>query len=303
MQLEQRRTGTRQMRRIASRQIGRALKSLHSDQVRDVQVHAARKELKKARATLRLVRDGLGSRTYRRENAALRDVARPLSRVRDGKVLLETLQTLIERIPVRSGDGAALRAREVARELRTRLLDERRLARAELLGSRHALDAERRSLKSLRRRAADWPVGRHGWSVLGPGLLRVYRKARRGLAAATPEAGPDVLHEWRKQTKYLWHELQLLQPLAPATLQPLARQAQRLGELLGDYHDLEVLRARLADRAIDSAGRQVLLQALDAQADRLRQGAVRVGARLYARRPRELNEELALAWRRWQRRG
>jgi CHAD domain-containing protein len=39
-------------------------------------VHSARKELKKARATLRLLRDALSDAVYKRENAALRDAAR-----------------------------------------------------------------------------------------------------------------------------------------------------------------------------------------------------------------------------------
>ena len=57
--------------------------------LRDVSVHEARKQLKRARATLRLLRDGIGDTAYRRANQQLRDAARPLSGVRDAKVMLE----------------------------------------------------------------------------------------------------------------------------------------------------------------------------------------------------------------------
>jgi hypothetical protein len=42
-----------------------------------------------------LLRDALGKKAYRRENTALRDAARPLSAVRDGRVLLDALNSLV----------------------------------------------------------------------------------------------------------------------------------------------------------------------------------------------------------------
>jgi CHAD domain-containing protein len=42
-----------------------------------------------------LLRTALGSQTYAYENTALRDAARPLTTVRDARVLLDTLDTLV----------------------------------------------------------------------------------------------------------------------------------------------------------------------------------------------------------------
>src|SRR5215470_11897599 len=94
--LKQGEAGTRGTRRIARRQVRSALKKLGRGTTSDRSVHSARKELKKARATLRLLRDALGRSTYKKENAALRDAARPLSEVRDGRVLLDALNSLVE---------------------------------------------------------------------------------------------------------------------------------------------------------------------------------------------------------------
>src|SRR5262245_39422591 len=60
----------------------------------DKSVHQGRKLIKKARATLRLLRDSIPEPVFRRENHALRDIARPLSAARDASVLLDTLDRL-----------------------------------------------------------------------------------------------------------------------------------------------------------------------------------------------------------------
>src|SRR3569833_487705 len=97
MELNRDETGTHGARRIVRHQIADALSYLDAKKIGDEQVHCARKVLKKARATLRLLRPALGDSLYRRENTVLRDVARPLSSVRDGKVLCDTLEKIVNR--------------------------------------------------------------------------------------------------------------------------------------------------------------------------------------------------------------
>src|SRR4051794_28254839 len=92
-------SGTRGVARIMRKQTGEALEVLSgSGPLSDEAVHDARKRLKEVRAALRLLREALGSRTYRQENACFRDAARPLSEVRDAKVLVSTLDKLAEHL-------------------------------------------------------------------------------------------------------------------------------------------------------------------------------------------------------------
>lgn len=51
------------------------------------------------------------------------------------------------------------------------------------------------------------------------------------------------LHELRKRTKDLLYELELLCCVWPEMIGPLVEQAHHLTDLLGDDHDLAVLRA------------------------------------------------------------
>src|SRR4051794_37864127 len=61
------------VKRIVRRQVGEALQGLQKTPSEDETVHEARKHFKKVRAVLRLVRDEVGDKVYRRENARFRD--------------------------------------------------------------------------------------------------------------------------------------------------------------------------------------------------------------------------------------
>src|SRR6478752_7051079 len=102
-----------QLRRCACERIGHAIAQLDEglDDEPATAIHEARKDVKKARALLRLYREPLGRETFRRENRALRDAGRELSSVRDAHVLDATVDALAERYAgrVAAGDFAALR--------------------------------------------------------------------------------------------------------------------------------------------------------------------------------------------------
>jgi hypothetical protein len=86
------------IRRIARKEIEKAQQELADPRETSTEevVHGARKRFKRVRAVVRLVREGLGERRYRRENACFRDAARPLSEVRDAHALVQTLDRLAE---------------------------------------------------------------------------------------------------------------------------------------------------------------------------------------------------------------
>src|SRR5262245_34387092 len=84
------------LRRIARKEMedARAYVTQTANGSRDEAVHEARKCCKKLRAILRLVRPAIGERQYRYENIAYRDAARPLTAVRDAKILVESVDKL-----------------------------------------------------------------------------------------------------------------------------------------------------------------------------------------------------------------
>lgn len=285
-------SATHALRRLAGRFVRRAARALASPEPSDASVHSARKDLKRARTVLRLLRPVLRDRIYRRENAVLRDAAHALNAARDAKMLAETLQSLLRRAPVlRESPGVAelLGSLQAERVSMQRRLDAHPAQRLRM----------RRSLGQLCGRADHWRVGRHGWSVLGPALKRIYGRARSALPNIRPHPSDASLHEWRKRVKYVRYALEMLEPVRPRKLTRLARRAERLTDRLGQAHDLSVL----AQKASDFAKRnrldlEPLFMIVDRQRNRLAVDALEGGERLFRRRPRGWERRLARYCRR-----
>ena len=217
--------GTRGARRIARKRVKSALALIGRQPPTGGSVHAARKELKKARATLRLVRDALGNSTYKKENAALRDAARPLGEVRDAQILVDTLKSLIAH---HGGSNSKLPLESFERVLN----HHRKESRAVVLRRPEPLKRARKALRAVRSRSEHWHVGRHGWSVRA-GLKRTYSQGRRAFTRAQGRRSDKRLHEWRKQIQYFSHQLQLFVSLEAGPLAVLSDRTHQLAGILG----------------------------------------------------------------------
>ena len=295
--IERDESGTQSVRRIVRRETKKALKLLGSGrQPRDVAVHDARKQIKKARAALRLIRKPLGERRYRRANEELRDAARPLSTIRDAKILVEAFDQLVGR-----GEGDPSPG---LRRVREALVGHQLRVRSRLFRGKRPLEPSRKALRSVRQRARKWAEGNDGWSALGPGVRRVYRAGRKELARVRRRASDEALHEWRKQTKYLWQHLKILAPIAPSSLGEMARQAHRLSDHLGQDHDLAVLKARLSrsNGKVSKTALREISRVMGAAREELRGKAMALGDRLYAQKPRQFAKRLEKRWHVWRQR-
>lgn len=296
--LRPRQANARGVRNVLLYHIDEALDALKGTQVSDANIHGARKALKKARATLRLMRDALTKTAYRQENETLRDAARPLSAARDARVLLDALDRVVRLY----GEAGAKAVPDAFHQFLEREQGE---LRRRASGGRSGLHtAPRTALRAARTRIAHWKLGPEGWPEIGAGLKRVYVRGRRGLKAAHAKRTPERLHEWRKQAKYLWHQLQVLEPMNPGVLGELADQVHQLSDYLGDDHDLAVLREKvLAQRQLFQmrAGPEPLLALIGHCQAQLQEKAFRLGTRLYDEKPAAFSGRVGRYWRDWQR--
>ena len=277
-------------RACAREQLAGAIERLErADDDPVVAVHEARKHLKKARALLRLVRPALGTKAYRRENDALRDVALALSGTRDADVLVQTAEALAEhatgRLPADTFEqlGAALAAEAAD-------------GRAGDDGVPQ-LAAVLEALRATERRVEAWPLEDAGWEQVLEGVARAYARGRDAFAVARAEPAPELLHAWRKRAKDLWYHHRLLAPAWPGMLGAQAEEAHVLSELLGDDHDLAVLAGRVADGAAPltpavDAERTALLALVEHRSGELRAAAAQLGRRVYAESPKAFSRRL-----------
>ena len=177
-----------------------------------------------------MLRKCIGVVAYRRNNALMRDAARPFTPVRDAKVLLDA----VEREDLKKlAHGANFMAR-----FHKLLEKERRGARRQLYATK--LTRTARVLREIRRRTANLPASRLATTDAG-GLERAYKKARKAFADARQQGTDVALHEWRKQTKYFANQLELILPFGPQRLEKDHQQAKHLADCLGDDHDLAIL--------------------------------------------------------------
>ena len=261
----------------------------------DEQIHEARKCMKRLRALARLVRTELGKETYRRENACFRGVAAQLSAVRDAAALVETFDELTawlgKRVPP---DRFAA--------VRCRLVEGRELAYRSGGVAPAAVDAAVEALQEADGRAAEWPL-RDGWKGLEAGLRRIYAQGCAEFDEVLRLPTDEGLHEWRKRVKYLWYHHQILRSVWPEQMATSIAQADSLGEMLGDDHDLAVLSAILGEQLPDTENPGIPAELERAIAERrqcLQTGAMRLARRIYAERPGAFCRRLSSYWRAWE---
>jgi CYTH domain-containing protein/CHAD domain-containing protein len=254
-------------------------------------IHGARKDLKKARAALRLVRDELGEKTFKRENRTLRDAARTLSASRDAEVMLATLDSLAE------GDGevppGATALWRAALEA-----DRDRIVGGESGDTTEAVAA----IEEVIARAPEWKLNADGWKLLSPGLDTAYREGREAFEALGEEPDFEAVHELRKRGKDLWYQVRLLRDAWQPVLEPTAEAIHDFTDLLGDHHDLAVLFNDLVGREeVDAIDREKLRVLIEARQASLLAAAVAAGKRVYAEKPKAFDRRMRGLWRAWRR--
>jgi CHAD domain-containing protein len=278
----------RTVRQVLVRQLAEAIAGLGRRDPSDRAVHEARKELKRARAALRLLRRCIGDTAYQRENALIRDAAKPLTPLRDAKVLLETLRRLES--ATRGGKPGAL-AQPLNRLLQQERRGSRQLRPKELSAAAKALIAVKRRMEAV----SDSRLAR---ASLGMGLVRTYKSGRRAFASVRRNATNERLHEWRKQVKYFANQLDIAMPFVPKLFAKSGKTSHRLAERLGDDHDLALLNDKICryaegtSAAGQNSGVRELTARLAGRRKTLQDTAHRLGRRLYAPRPRRIEAKL-----------
>ena len=277
--------------RIAQTRLDGALEELRDGVQKDAPaaIHEARKDLKKVRSVLRLVRDPLGKDRFQRENARLREASQALASTRDATVKGDTLEALAERY----GDELP----DAAKQLERSLDDEHRSAGSEAeLGP-----ATQRATVLITEARADvdaWSFSKSGFKLLAGGLERSYRRGYKRFADVRDDPTPENVHEWRKRVKDLWYDLRLLRGTWPQVLGQLADQAHELSDLLGDHHDLTVLSEDLDGRSeIDGDDATATQALIERRQEELLEAAVPIGERLYAEPPKMFVERMRAYWR------
>ncbi len=262
------------VRRVCAERVQVALDRL-AETRRPEAIHGARKEIKKLRATLRLVRKKVGREDYRQAVKPLRKAAKKLAASRDARVMFRALTKLADDSKAYFSMTHDFLQKHWQREMR-RLHEGDSLAKAEQLLRKSA-----RRIKRLRLKSLDWPAIK---SALGQGYARGQKLFQ--LSASHPS--PENFHVWRRYVKDLWYQFGLLRFSKVASLRKMEQELEQLGECLGEMHDVHLLELFVAEH-FETSGREALSlgQATAARETELRESALELGLRLYARKPND----------------
>jgi CHAD domain-containing protein len=283
----------RGIRRIALGRADNALQEL--DEAGEAAVHEARKDLKKLRSVLRLIREDIGDRAYRAENRRFRDAGRRLSAARDAEVKLETLASLRERFPDELES-------EPTKSFEAVLNEEHAATSESVTADVGPIAKSAAAIRKGRNQIGDWPLNGQGWELVGPGLVRNYRRGRRGLKRTVENPSAENVHEWRKRSKDLWYHLRILRDAWPEVIGPTADEAHELGDLLGDHHDLVVLGEDVRKRRELFTGNdaRALVGLTERRREELLSQALDLGRRLYAEKPKAFGRRFEAYWLAWR---
>jgi CHAD domain-containing protein len=287
------------IRRVAAGRASSALAHLNGevDEEQEVAVHEARKDLKKLRSVLRLVREPLGEDLYQRENVRFREAGLLLGGARDAEVKLETLASL------RARDDGRYPAGGLAAFVQS-LEDERELLSDQLEGDG---DGDPRTIAIARIEAgldaiSDWELDGDGFDLIAAGLKRGYSRGRKLFAATVESPTGENVHEWRKRAKDLRYHLRLIRDARPDKLRKAVDRAHELTDELGDHHDLEVLRADVGGRpgVVGAPNRARLEEMIDRRQAQLVDRAKSIGESLYAEKPKRFVARIEGYWTEWR---
>jgi len=281
-----------EIRRIADLQVSRAMEHLKDARTDpETMLHECRKRLKKLRALLRLVRSA-DKDFFRRENARYRDTAHRLAGGREATALIETVDRLIDAYPKDTASGELDGIREALAARREARLREGAGVEEQIEAALAACKEGRAEFRRLE--LSDEPEATA--DLIAAGVKKVLRKSIRAHKAARKDGTAEQFHEMRKGVKNHWMHLQLLRAFWPNPAKRRRKAADRLGQRLGDLHDLFVLK-RLVEAEGDALGsREEIehLQRLIARSEKsLRKRCLRKAKRLLDKPARKMPRKAA----------
>ncbi len=247
-------------------------------------VHASRKALRRARAVLGLVGDALPRSERRAVKTALQDARRALSTVRDHAVAPDTLAQMAldeeDRATANRVLANAAEAMPAAAEIKQLLAESaaRAAAQAEALQAALPHDVE--------------------WATVSAGVQATYGEARRACRAA--KRSRSWFHAWRRRSKELGYQLELIARHAGPRLTELRDEVSNATDVLGPTVDLIMVRDFVVTYgqgiAPEALGR--LRDTINHQLDEMMTSARKAGREAFRAKAKKLEKRLTKSMRR-----
>ena len=257
-------------------------------------IHEVRKNIKKARAVLCLIRTEISGKCLRRQRKLLRLAANHLSRARDAYVTAASLKALRQHFKGQLSPGAL---RHLRAALHRSLADEK-----QSFVDRRVVQRVERTLRAAGKGMTCLDLKKKGWKAMDSGIQSSYARGRQAYREVLEDASSENFHEWRKRAKALWYQVRMLRSIWSEEMDTTAAELKSLGEDLGNEHDLVMLRQEVGKQREQDDSREVetVKALINQRQQELRVKALALGERFYAEKPSAFCARLAGYWRAWR---
>lgn len=275
---------------IVSEQIDEAIANLESIANNDKAVHAARRNFKRIRALLDLVKDESPGKTGKAGQKRFASIARKLAGARDAQIAYQAAAALEKKYG--SAETAAVFA-----DVKS-WLQARRDRQEQRLGA-NAVDAVLVQLREVRADFDTFELQRTKIEDLLKAVRQTYRGGRAAKQIALESGEETAIHDWRKLVQRHWRHMVLFRNAWKAEIKARIALASELSDVLGTHHDLTVLRDAIiidGTAVISQDGAQILCRFIEKKQRRLARKAAILGERLFAEKPKAFLKRLQMYW-------
>lgn len=255
--------------------------------------HQMRKNMKKVRAALRLVRGVTGEKKYKKWNIAARDTAREGAGLRKIGVAVDTLGKVKNRFNWKSDN-------QFYQIAQAKLRRDHKKYKKELLEEHDFQNEIIERLEDVKEELNDLSFNKTGFESFEKGLKKVYKRGRKASKKCRKKPTAENHHDWRKRVKYLWYQIRILKDIWPEELKGYAGELHKLSNYLGDDHDLYDLKTRLntiyegSEYTGDLAKTDALIEQFS---EEIRTKAWSLGEKIYAEKPKLFVGRIKKYWK------
>lgn len=281
--------------KIAKSQINKAIEEIDNKDLDPHEtVHQVRKRCKKLRGLIRLIRPVFPG--YKEENSFFRDAAGDLSFVRDA-------QSIIESVDLLSKSSSNNIDKNTFTAIRKQLVARRKEVTDNAGKVEEKLNDFRAKMVEALERVDTWQITAKDYDAISGGLQKTYKRGRKAFRKAYSNPSTERFHEWRKRVKYHWYHARLLRNLWPEMMRVHRRGLDKLSDILGDDHDLAILKETLqTDLKASKNPKEMgqIFDIIDRRRIQLQQQAKPLGELLYAEKKKHLDKRFHSYWMAWR---
>lgn len=214
-------------------------------------IHEIRRNLKKIRAILRLIKDVPGYKDYDHDNQFYRDMGRILSEIRSIEILDTSLQLMRSKF-------RHLRYHHSFDKISKQIFQNRNEIIKNKIEKERVLDYIASEIGENNYRLTEIQLDYNSYSVFLSGIKRAFSQGRKYMKICRENPDIHSIHEFRKKVKYLLSQLQVVYQLFPEMFKTYISILDKIGDRLGIYRDLYELAEFISHNSVDNELQQLL---------------------------------------------